>query len=884
MLSPISPKKSQHIRRFISLLYLAAEKLPQAKRSELVTRYDHIYGDLTGQRALSAKDVSGCAEINQLPTEISTNSFVLAVETYFATICNLISAAALVDDPVGYLKSIAELKSPQFDDRIYSLVSCSEHVQKGLKCFKDSFELDWYASNLDASLKESLRHTVLAVSTLWQINGPLLSLQDPLQIIHDETFPRNLVHVTGQFYTPPWMCEMLVNDITVRPDALIIDPFCGSGAFLINGLKALIESGVPIEQALEQVLGIDLNPSACIAARTNIILFAKKSGVKCFENICINIICADSLAPAVSQGEKTHSDLLSRSVPKIILDGEIIDIDPNSQEAVQNTIQLLQHYGINTKKWIANAPIKEVSTHSLPMGRAERKLAEQLFVYMVKAADVMLTNPPWVGWEYISRPYRDYLNPAWGVYNLFEQKGLQAAFLKEDLSTLCIATSCDRYLKAGGDSQLVIRPAAMQSDLSARGLRRLSLFVDSGYLNLQKIRIFEGLQVFGNAAAPAATWQLKKHGKTSFPVAVERWVKDTQGWQPSAKTSLIEVKKNTTVEPALCSPSDPNNTSSRWAICNPEIDVLKSKLFGSNNLQPRIGFFTGGANAVYYMRVIDKVSHDRWLCENITERAKRAAEKVSCYLESDLIYSVIRGRDIGFWVSNPEVHVLCPHNKQTKMYPYEEEDMNKAYPLSYSYLNRMKPILIERKGFAGWEKKIHEDYFYSLQRIGDYTFAPFKVCWSYISEDFVISVIKPGDHGKPIFPNDKVVFISYDSEHEAYFTAGILSSSPVRLSVISSASARQISANVIKHIKLPNYDESAPTHRKIAETCKKGHLAMAEGNLALASDCYKNLNSYVAKLFGFSADNLKDFQNALRQRLGFYPFHPRNSTSKIDIS
>lgn len=872
MFESISPQHSQQIKRLITYLCIVADELPLSRRATLITRYDHIYGDLTGQRALTSEEIEGLVDSELLTSEISKVTVVLALETFFATVCNVISASATSEHPAEYLRSIANLTPRKFQKRLGDVISGIEHVQLGLRHYNNSFELDWYLDATSESMQHALRQLVVAIAALWEGNAPLLTLTDPMQMIHDQTFPRNLVHVTGQFYTPPWLCEQLIADLDIDSKALIIDPFCGSGAFLVCALEFVVAKGIPIELAMQNVLGIDLNPSACIAARTNLVLFARKSGVRDFRSIAINILCADSLEPAVVQGAIVSRDLLGDPGARILVDGEIIDVDPSSKHEVSRVAALLSQIGIATETWLDTGTATGIDSGSSKHDLRNRKIAEQLAVFMLRKANVLLTNPPWVGWEYMSRPYRDYLNPAWGVYSLFEQKGMQAAFLKEDLSTLCIATSCDRYVEDAGQAALVIRPAAMQSDLAARGLRRLSLFADGGNMQLQRIRIFDDLKVFGNADAPAASWQLKKGEKTTFPVPVQRWVRSRPRWQPTAATPLAEVQQNVHDEKAVCSPSNPDSFTSRWAIADEQVDSLRARVVGTNELQPRIGFFTGGANAVYYMRLQDDTSDKHWRCENITERAKRQVAQVLVDLEPELIFKVVRGRDISFWASNPDVYVLCPHSRETKIYPFGEPVMKSQYPLAFNYLNGLKETLVDRKGFAGWEKKVHQDYFYTLQRIGEYSFAPFKVCWSYISEDFVVSVVSSDKRGKAILPNDKVVFVACNHAIEAYFMAGVLSSSPIRLSVVSSVTSRQVSTNVIRNLALPKFDENNPTHCEIGSMCEAGHQAMAAGDVEKAVICYEAINKSVGMLYSLTPDDMAQYQKGLQQKLGFYPF------------
>ena len=121
------------------------------------------------------------------------------------------------------------------------------------------------------------------------------------------------------------------------------------------------------------------------------------------------------------------------------------------------------------------------------------------------------------------------------------------------------------------------------------------------------------------------------------------------------------------------------------------------------------------------------------------------------------------------------------------------------------------------------ERKIHQQHYFALQRVGSYTFAPYKVCWRYIANQFIVCVLGSDQEGKVIIPNDKVMFIPMDDPDEAYFVAGFLSSNAVRRYVDCVADKRQISTRVIRSLAIPDYDSSDTGHRQIRDACREGH-------------------------------------------------------------
>jgi hypothetical protein len=571
--------------------------------------------------------------------------------------------------------------------------------------------------------------------------------------------PRNLVHSTGEFYTPAWLAELLLADSGWKPGQTLIDPFAGSGVFLLAALRRGQECGHEPLRLLSHLAAIDRNPVACVAARTNLILHLADDIARARHPVALPVACADSLL----------DDAAKLSAP----------------------------------------------------------------------ADVLVTNPPWVGWEYLPRGYRSQLDAAWRHYGLFTAKGRDAAFLKEDLSTLALVSAWDRFLKPGGTSAVVLRPAAMQSHLAARGLRRLSLFPDSGPLALRLIRLFPGLRAFGTARAPAASWCLTKGQSTRFPVRVVEYTNGTSGRILAA------------------APSSPAGTSSAWTIGNPEGLVATAALTGSNDYQVRTGVFTGGANAVYYVERVEAADRGVSRYRNIAENARRSAPVVECLLEDALVYEVVRGRDLGLWQATPGAHLLCPHTAATRMHAIARDQLTQRYPNAFRYLTRMRDVLDARLGFSGWEQAPRQAAFYALQRIGAYTFLPYKVAWRYIATDFLVAVIEPGQGGRPRFCNDKVMFVGCAAPQEAYFLCGLLSSDPVRWCVTATMTGTQISVSAIKHLKLPAFDPGDRCHLDIAEHCQAGHRYVGAGEMDSAQKELDRINRVVAKMYGLSQRQIK---------------------------
>ena len=72
------------------------------------------------------------------------------------------------------------------------------------------------------------------------------------------------VKSTGEVFTPtPLVQEMLDRldpDLFTDPDKTFLDPSCGDGQFLSEVLIRKVQNGIPFEQALSTIFGVDLMP------------------------------------------------------------------------------------------------------------------------------------------------------------------------------------------------------------------------------------------------------------------------------------------------------------------------------------------------------------------------------------------------------------------------------------------------------------------------------------------------------------------------------------------------------------------------------------------------------------------------------------------------
>lgn len=465
-------------------------------------------------------------------------------------------------------------------------------------------------------------------------------------------------------------------------------------------------------------------------------------------------------------------------------------------------------------------------------------------VQALEKADIVIGNPPWVNWEYMPEQYRRSSQQLWLDYGLLAAKGRSLSFSKEDISVLITCVAMDKLLKKGGVLGFVMRQGTFKSEQNGAGFRRFRLREE----DIQVIRVedLSGIKVFEGAAAGAAAFFAKKDEKTAYPVPYGLWVKKAGGRSFGAYSRLREVMDRVDIAEQAAAPSSADDPASAWITAERrELDAM-GRVLGTNRYRARTGVFTGGANAVYWVRINGTVD-DGVSVTNIVGRAKRKSEQITARLEKTFLFPMVKGGDVSRWKVRYDAYLLCPHTARTKMRPVPEEELADAAPETLRYLQHFRADLDGRKGFAGWEKEIQRQSFHAVQRVGAYTFSAYKVVWRYIATEFICAVIGWVDDPflgvKPLLPNEKIMYVSTDDETEAYYLCGILSSTPVAKCIKSYMNPTSISAHVLGKLHIPDYDGRSPIHREIARLCREGHRTGDAGPYireidALAAELY----------------------------------------------
>ncbi len=466
--------------------------------------------------------------------------------------------------------------------------------------------------------------------------------------------------------------------------------------------------------------------------------------------------------------------------------------------------------------------------------------------------DYLVGNPPWVNWQTLSEDYRQQTRHLWEQYGLFAHSGMDVILGKgkKDLSLLLTLRSADQYLTHGGKLGFILTEAALKTGGASAGFRRFRL---PGNVPLRVLQVddLSRIGAFDGAAARALVLVLEKGATTQYPVPYCSWRRkhhvrlgdDLPLEKIMAKTRRVEWAAAPMQE-----------ADSAWLTGRPAALDAVRKLSGESAYQAHAGVYTGGANAVYWLEVL-QTEGDLVRVRNIIAGAKRPVPQVEAWIEANYVYPLLRGNEVRRWQATPGIHILMVQNAQTRR-GYDPDWLRNHAPHTWAYLAQFEATLRERAAYRRYYKS-HQP-FYSMFDVGTYTFAPVKVVWKGFGTKRMKAAVITTQAGKPIMTNQAMhPFIGLWNESEAYFLAACLNSAPFEYAVLSQGQVGGKSfaqPGLLKLLRLPRYQATNSLHQEL-ETLSRDAHAGSPDDAAIAETA--------GKLWGLSTTEQHDIWQSL---------------------
>lgn len=863
---------------------LASElsKVRNSKIKMLFEEWRTLYGQVADLSVLQTNSINGEMGFNWNGSDdLLMSGRLFVIHTFNSLLIKLLAAEIISAHGLTSAKQPAQAMSSLLDDKaLLSILDQDiEHAgifaQANIHGFVEEAIFSWYldVARMPKYAKKIISplRSVLASLSLYQTDH-MTHVRDVLRDLYQGLVPGKLRQSLGEFYTPDWLVDLAVEKAQKGAwlEKRVLDPTCGSGAFLIAIVRIIKEEAAKagwttnkiVQHLCSSVWGFDLNPLAVQTARVNFLmeiagLLKQSPGV----SLEVPILLADAIyspAPNPQNGEDIIKYQIGSQVAglditlpsQLAFDRDRLDrIFIHLGECIENN----DDYEINETTLIASGlitqieaddwrePLKHTYDQILALHRKQwngiwfRIVRNFFWSATAGKFDYILGNPPWVRWSKLPEAYRARVKPTCEKYGIFS-KNKRHGGNELDISAMITYTSADKWLNDNGRLVFLITGTVFKNPSSA-GFRQFKLEPsnnDSLYLAPVSIDDMKELKPFEDASNHTTIAVFNKSTKSGkFPVKYKVW-KSKSGFARSipAHTSLSEVKKRVVVVNKEAAPVDEDG--SPWAILSKGRFKLLKEISGECDWVSGRKGITTDLNGVYFV----PITQDNGKLVKIRSRPEAGKKDIgnakTAWVEPKLLYPLIKGagdfeacyiRLDDPQYSDERLYTFVPNTGIDKEnYKESEVAMNSnSLKKTKSWFNGYKKQLLDR---STYRRQMPDAPFYDIYNVGDYSFQPWKVIWPEMAKNFYAAVT--GSSEVPIIgdrsymPDHKVYFVGFNTKQPAHFLCGLLNTPMVREWIESHTVSIQV-GNIFKHLNLPEYKNKNTQHKGFSKLVEKTH-------------------------------------------------------------
>ena len=587
------------------------------------------------------------------PQNLKAPEILFAVHTYYALFMKLLAAELVAffhKLPTPLQKLIQASTSNRLRREMNELEAGSIFRHIGITNFLEGDLFSWYTSAWSAEVENLVRKMA---GKLDEYNPGTLS-EDPdqsrdlLKKLYQQLFPKNVRHDLGEYYTPDWLAEHVLNEVGYSgdPDKRLLDPGCGSGTFLVMAIARIrkwyderretcrFDEGELCRKVLANVIGFDLNPLAVMAARTNY-LIAIRDLIPSGASVEIPVYLCDSIVTPSEYGGEEQENMFGQAMRLKTSARPSPFLIPKEVTTSQNTLGkytgLLAQMTPSGSGFDANDFINSCIDEGITITSNDdhKKLFEDireldiqgkngiwariiknafapLFVGMV---DFVAGNPPWVNWDSLPEDYRNETKPLWLKNGLFTLSGTAGRLGggKKDIAMLFVYEGIRNYLKPKGRLGYVITQSIFKTEGAADGFRRFELNYGAGKqpepFCVYKVDDLSSLKPFEGAANRTAVLCIERGKSTHYPLDYPLWMPCKSATIPKS-LSLSEVNDIITRIGLKARPIYEGKQTAPWLTVCPAAIGPVAKVVGSSSYKAQAGATTCGGDGVFLVRAI----------------------------------------------------------------------------------------------------------------------------------------------------------------------------------------------------------------------------------------------------------------------------------------
>jgi hypothetical protein len=824
------------------------------KTGMLQSEWQRIFAQSVDHHEIPASHAEAFRAALELPegAPVDARRALFALQSAYALVVKLVAARVLSELRVGArVLAFDRWASASGEDLRRHMEQLEDGYllrEYGLENLLEGDFFSWYAApnqwtpDLESAIRDAMQRLAdyEGRAPLWRPG----TLGDMFRLLYQRTFPAVIRHDLGEYYTPRWLAQAVLADLPAPPGWHGLDPCCGSGTFVVEMIAEVLEetdhlSGDKrLTQVLKRVHGIDLNPLAVLTARVNYFLaIAGLLGEHGAIEIPVYLGDAACIPQPIDLGGvsglaytlPTAMGPLDVALPLSLakkgakfgqvmreVERAVISLDPAGAAAALRR-------GVGPDAAVP-AVAEAIAHFADALVALERQDWDRIWARLVKnflatAAigpfERVVGNPPWVEWKDLPDGYRQTINAICRARGLFSDDGY-AGGTDLNICVLIAHTALERWVVPGGYLGFLM-PHQLLQVRSTQGFRRWKL-PDGTPLALRALADWTALRPFEAACQPV-TYLIQRGvpGPAIVPTRVHALA--SRAARP-ADAAWRTVRAGVAVTELGASQVDADGGP--YMIDDPDLLPDMLAWMGECPYRGRRATETS-PHGVFWVRPVEGAavpSGELALVENaLNPRSRDKLTRTTALVERSLLHPMLRGQGIrSFGVTPDPALLLFPHDAQSGTNP---RDVERMPPRALDYLRRYQDVLESRSSFKEYRSK---GPFYSMWRVGPYSFSPYKVVWPEMGElraAVIADAPTPWGESKMLVPEGKVNLVGLDSEDEAHYLCALLNAPLIKRAYQRMSS--QIGRPSRLPFALPPYDAARFTHRSLAAVSRAAH-------------------------------------------------------------
>ncbi|WP_254492604.1 Eco57I restriction-modification methylase domain-containing protein [Bartonella sp. B1099] len=892
LIDDFSPTTNSPIRNLSLLLYKTINDSATEKTQMLLKEWKNLFklshNDHSQQKdIIKRKKALGDYLSLSLENVESEYNALFSLQTAYSILIKLIAFKVVsqvkFDDSLVNYAEMLNADSHSLQAKMMELESGSIIRDYGVQNLLEGDFFSWYSTkfqwNNEIAVSIKLIIQKLNKYTTFDFFNSQVKAKDFFKNLYQTVMPSPVRHALGEYYTPYWLANHIAHKTITMQNLKqsnkwrSLDPTCGSGTFitalinqLIRSLPKDMDKGDILREITSRVVGIDLNPLAVLTARVN--YFLNISQFMTFDSeIEIPIYSGDAAytpelvvldnvefikyslntnIPTSNQDDMTFPvyfpEVGLRNLKKFsrcMIDIEL-DIQLLNAKAVFNRLKVLipEEY---KEIHIINKKLQELADNFVRFeknnwnGIWARIITNYLTTSKIGMFDIVVGNPPWVDWKNLPSHYREKIKSL-GITKTIFSGDARTGGINLNVAALITNVVASNWLDPKGVMGLLM-PDTFLVQKTYEGYRNLLL------TNNEKA-YFLGFDDWTKAGNPFEG-VMQKFYTYYFTKQIQDYQKGlkiykyTKNRNINTKTELLNIEETFKITNGKV--IQPNNGSTNFLTFydedNHAINTEKVKLIAlkPSDYRGREGVEVYPLELMLYEYIKNGVrtENEVTLRNAQFKKSKFKVSPMHVFVEKKYLHPLIRGVDITPFHINSKFIVPFAYDKNvSKRVAIDELSLRENSPKLFKHFIAYKEIFEAQNPYS---KKIINGKnvpFYSLARVGDYTFAPYHVAFRDNTKN-VASIAKPlmmpwGELKPPVFQNHAVTISqrpdgSYISLDEAYYIAGIINADIVSNFVKISSDGRSFPINPRYQIPLYGLNGIKDYQDKIATLSKIAH-------------------------------------------------------------